>query len=836
MKNWGRVACALALPSALLALTLLLFADQQAVWATALPSGIHAETRGGSLPPPLPHTYLAGPAALATQPPAVLIDKSVLMDSQALTWTHLSSATVYTVEVASDAGGPWAVFYSGTYPAAPLPAVVNTWYRVRAGMGAEESDWSPPQWKPDPIDQDFIRTYGTTLRKGPTDTVGSVVVLRGVNLGNYLLIEPWLNGWVSGTITATNESDYYTLREILGDRFGAADAKTLLQTYRDSYLTDADFDFLMRMGVSLIRLPIYYRDLQDDEGNLIPEGFEDIDRVIEASADRGMVVLLDLHGAPGAQSVDCWTGRCNFNKLFQGTETEQNLYQTQTITLWTAIADRYKDNTAVMGYDLLNEPIGALVDSLPSLDQLKSFWDYYDRLYDAVRAKDARHIVVMEAIWDLNTLPNPAHYGWDNVVYQLHTYCSWCEDQNPSSADRAKAHRAFVDDKVAMVRTYQDGCQVQVPILIGEFTAYDNPDTWSYYLEHFNDQGWSWTLWTYKMAIPNSSWGLLTDHAYDVAALPKFREDSYDTLLAKLSQQASTTARYEPNVSLVGTVEQYVNEPYALPASNRFQAEYYDDTSGVVAYTSPIGHIGSLDTGDWVRYNALEFTPDLSTFVANLAVDDSNAGKQIEIRLDQVTGTVIGTLTVAGTGGWWTFVDQHTPISPTIGTHAIYLTFAGGGGVANIDWFTFRGNADPYGPSGRNRVQAECCDDGSGIVRDTKYIGSLDTGDWVRYDALEFTPDLRDFVANLAVDDTNAGKQIEVRLDQVTGTIIGTLTVAGTGGWWTFVNQGVPISPTTGTHAVYLTFAGGGGVANIDWFTFIGPAAYLPCVEKAHRP
>jgi aryl-phospho-beta-D-glucosidase BglC (GH1 family) len=713
---------------------------------------------------------------------------------------------------------------------------VNTWYRVRAGMGTEESDWSPPQWKPDPIDQDFIRTYGTTLRKGPTDTVGSVVVLRGVNLGNYLLIEPWLNGWVSGTITAVNESDYYTLRTVLEDRFGAADAQTLLQTYRDSYLTDADFDFLMRMGVSLIRLPIYYRDLQDDEGNLIPEGFEDIDRVIEASADRGMVVLLDLHGAPGAQSVDCWTGRCNFNKLFQGTEAEQNLYQTQTITLWMAIADRYKDNTAVMGYDLLNEPIGALVDSLPSLDRLKSFWGYYDRLYDAVRAKDARHIVVMEAIWDLNTLPNPAQYGWDNVVYQLHTYCSWCEDQNPSHADRAKAHRAFVDDKVAMVRTYRDGCQVQVPILIGEFTAYDNQDTWSYYLEHFNDQGWSWTLWTYKMAIPNSPWGLLTDHAYDVATLPKFREDSYDTLLAKLSQQFSTTTRYVPNEPLVSTVGQYVNEPYALPALNRFQAEYYDDVSGAAAYTSPVGHIGSLDTGDWVRYNALKFTPDLSTFVANLAVDNSNAGKQIEVRLDQVTGTIIGTLTVAGTGGWWTFVDQHTPISPTTGTHAVYLTFAGGGGVANVDWFTFRGNADPYEPSGRNTIQAECCNDGSGIVRDIKYIGSLDTGDWARYNAIEFTPDLSDFVANLAVDNSNAGKQIEVRLDQVTGTIIGTLTVAGTGGWWTFAGQGTPISPTSGTHDVYLTFAGGGGVANIDWFTFIGPIAYLPSIEKTYRP
>jgi hypothetical protein len=257
-------------------------------------------------------------------PPAVLIDKSTLMTNQALMWTHLSHAAVYTVESVSYFTGPWTTtLYVGDYPTAPLPASVNTWYRVRAGWGTEESEWSPPQWKPDPIAQDIFRTYGTTIRKGPLGEIGKVAVLRGVNLGNYLLIEPWLNGWVSGTITATWESDYDTLRQILASRFGQGERDALLQTYRDSYLTDADFDILMRMGVNLVRLPIYYGELQDDDGNLIPEGFDKLDRVVEACADRGMYVLLDLHGAPGAQSSDCWTGQCNYNKLFQGAEGER---------------------------------------------------------------------------------------------------------------------------------------------------------------------------------------------------------------------------------------------------------------------------------------------------------------------------------------------------------------------------------------------------------------------------------------------------------------------------------------------------------------------------------
>jgi aryl-phospho-beta-D-glucosidase BglC (GH1 family) len=627
-------------------------------------------------------------------PPVVLIDKSTLMGSQVLTWTRLAHATVYTVASALQPDGPWTVFYSGDYPTAPLAASVNTWYRVRAGTATEESDWSPPQWKPASTDQDILHTDGITIRRGPLSEVGDVVVLRGVNLGNYLLIEPWLNGWVSGTITATNETDYYTLREnVLAPRFGVTDTLALLQTYRNSYLTDEDFDFMMRVGVSLVRLPIYYRDLQDDAGNMIPAGFEPIDRVIEACADRGIYVLLDLHGAPGGQSRDCWTGRCGYNRLFQGTETEQAEFQARTVALWEAIAERYKNNTTVMGYDLLNEPIGVLPDSIPFLDRLHVLWDFYDRLYDVVRAKDPQHIVVMEAIWDLNTLPLPADYGWENVVYQLHTYCSWCEDENPVYADRVAAHREFVDGKIALVRNYRDGCHYQVPILIGEFSAYDSRDTWEYYLGRFNEQGWSWTLWTYKMAIPNSRWGLLTDRYYDVETLPRFREDSFGDLQAMLSEQFSTTIRYLPNASLVGIVERYLNEPYTVtapytsPVVGMFQAECCNDGRGVIREPE---YIGSLDAGDWVRYDTVGSIGVFNTLVANLAVGNASAGGQILVRFDAVTGTVVGTMTVAGTGGWWTFAEQQTPIFYIAGVHDVFLTFAGSGGVANVDWFAFR--------------------------------------------------------------------------------------------------------------------------------------------------
>ena len=69
------------------------------------------------------------------------------------------------------------------------------------------------------------------------------------------------------------------------------------------------------------------------------------------------------------------------------------------------------------GYDLLNEPSETFPRRMG--DQVVSL---YDRLYQAIRAIDPDHIIIMEAIWWWDTLPNPQQKNWENVVYSLHYY------------------------------------------------------------------------------------------------------------------------------------------------------------------------------------------------------------------------------------------------------------------------------------------------------------------------------------------------------------------------------------------------------------------------------
>ena len=120
-------------------------------------------------------------------------------------------------------------------------------------------------------------------------------------------------------------------------------------------------------------------------------------------------VLLDLHGTFGGQNTFDNCGEVNSDpQLWKNTE-----YQDRTVKLWEGIANHYKGNPAVAGYDLLNEP------DRVGKDQLNAF---YNRLYKAIRAIDSDHMIYMEAAWDWNQLYAPSVYGWTNVVYEMHYY------------------------------------------------------------------------------------------------------------------------------------------------------------------------------------------------------------------------------------------------------------------------------------------------------------------------------------------------------------------------------------------------------------------------------
>jgi len=383
---------------------------------------------------------------------------------------------------------------------------------------------------------DFLKVEGRIIRNNFGR--GERVILRGTNIGGWLIHEPWMS--------PIYVQDDWTMRKILTDRFGASGRDSLIQIYQDAWFNEADLDKIKNLGMNVIRVPIYYLNLQDENGNWKRNtqgeiDFGRIDWLVNAAGAKGIYVILDLHGAPGSQNGEQHSGRSGPARLFYD-NAEGEAYRLQTIEFWGELARHYKDNPAVAGYSLLNEPNGA---SGPTQ------WDLYDRIYDAIRAIDPNHMIFIGATWHWWDLPNPAVYGWKNVVYEFHYY-QWGADKN------FQAQKEFIDWVFAMEKSY---LHYNVPVLVGEFTGFALEKTWEYLLEQYNKAGWNWTLWTYKVkSILPSNWGLY----YGYPNVPGIKTDSYETLAAEtLAAQWSewgTEISFHANDSLHRIVREALRE------------------------------------------------------------------------------------------------------------------------------------------------------------------------------------------------------------------------------------------------------------------------------------
>lgn len=457
-----------------------------------------------------------------------------------LRWKPIAQADAYEVEYSASAAGPWDTLYRGPYR--NLKARAGRWYRIRACSSRDGSvtPWSRPQTGY----PGFLTASGTSIRE--QNGTGTEIVLKGFNLGNLLLIEPWM----TGIGEQDGLADEHSIREVLNERFGEAGSHAVLSEFRRAYASEADFDRLAHMGVNVVRLPVYYRLLMDEHGSWVRDGsgaidFSELDRIVDSCADRGIYVLLDLHGAPGSQSQEFHTGRARFNRLFRDTR-EGERFRSMTVSFWKTLARHYRNNPWVCGYDLLNEPLGSPGNA--------ALWKMYDRLYRAIRAVDKRHIIMMEGAWDWNTLPRPRSMGWENVVYQFHYYL-WNKDNDPA------AHKRFIDRKAR--RNRAKSREFAVPVMIGEFSCFGSRAAWDHYLQTFEREGFSWTVWGYKCKSSPSGWGLF-NHSRYADFMPSLKTDPLSSLLKKF-RAFSTGEFHSRNEMLAATLIPYFHSANRLP-------------------------------------------------------------------------------------------------------------------------------------------------------------------------------------------------------------------------------------------------------------------------------
>ncbi|KAK3725864.1 hypothetical protein LTR37_000012 [Vermiconidia calcicola] len=186
--------------------------------------------------------------------------------------------------------------------------------------------------------------------------------VRGVNLGGWLVLEPWITPSI---FEATPEQcvDEYTMSSTLGQ----AEMQRRMQKHWSSWITQADFSAMAGLGLNFVRIPVGYWSVSPIQGDPYIQGaYEYLGKAIEWAGGSGMKVVIDLHGAPGSQNGFDNSGQRGTIGWTSGDTIAQ------THKALNKIRDDHASNPTVAAIGLLNEPMGPELD----LGTIEKF--YYD--------------------------------------------------------------------------------------------------------------------------------------------------------------------------------------------------------------------------------------------------------------------------------------------------------------------------------------------------------------------------------------------------------------------------------------------------------------------------
>ncbi|UPL49054.1 cellulase family glycosylhydrolase [Hymenobacter sublimis] len=574
----------------------------------------------------------------------------------------------------------------------------------------------------------------TMLRAaGPktVDAQGREVVLRGYNVGGWLLQESYI-------LQTDTLNSQWRIKQGLLRSMSEAQMEEFYRQYRQNFITKADIDFLAKQGFNAVRLPFHYdlfltpaqrharteviRDPKNpqkltayveqlsrwyDENQLFAEpkkleGIRFIDEVARWCAANNMYVILDLHAAPGGQGTDR-----NINDNFQPLDLWKRrdakgrlIYQDMTVRLWEKLAARYRQDARIAMYDLINEPHNLNAANGLSADN-QELSAFYARLINAVRAQNDQHLLLLEGNGYGNEYTNLtpdklAIQDKGNLVYNAHRY--WCpntpdaSDPNPNQINLFRNLAAFRD-------------RWQVPVWVGE-TGENSNEWFAAAVQGLNAQNIGWCHWNIKRV--DSGAGLLRVQPYGSILTAQGRA-------ALLRNVQFANCQVNRDVATALTKPSDFRAPFAtltIPGTiaaadydlGRDGVAYHDDFSARTDYRdlTPTNHGGAyrndgvdinaskdvnngfvvskLAAGEWLTYTVTVAAP--GTYTAELRLQPGTAPGRLTLHLGNQP---LGTATVAP-GQQWATVVLTTPTLPA-GQHILRLVVEEP--VGQLGWLRF---------------------------------------------------------------------------------------------------------------------------------------------------
>ena len=386
------------------------------------------------------------------------------------------------------------------------------------------------------ISSQNLSTLGPYLK----DDNSNNVILRGINLGGWMLQEPYLFQF---TGAADSQHEF---KEKLVEFIGQENTDNFYNAWYENFITQGDVDSLASHGYNSIRLPMHYNlftlPIQDEpvsgENTWLDLGFSMVDNLLDWCESNNMYLILDLHAAPGGQGFGSDINDYNPN-LPSLWESEEN--KNKTIALWGKLAERYSDEPWIGGYDLLNETHWDLAEN-----ELRNF---YIDVTNEIRQHDQNHVIFIEGNGYANDFSGLTPPWDDNMVYSFHKYWSFNDSL----------------DWVTWIRN-----EYSVPLWMGE--GGENSNQWfTEAIKVFEENYIGWAFWPWKKlesisapyAIPtNSNYQSLINYFRGESSAPSI-ENAVSGLMQLAEDSHISNNRFQKDV--VDAMIRQVNSNETLP-------------------------------------------------------------------------------------------------------------------------------------------------------------------------------------------------------------------------------------------------------------------------------
>ncbi|CAD6892141.1 unnamed protein product [Tilletia laevis] len=314
-------------------------------------------------------------------------------------------------------------------------------------------------------------------------------VAYGINLGNWLVLERWLDeDWFTGL--CPDCEDEWNWSAHLGNN-----AVSTLQQHYSDYIQESDIDTMQSTGINMIRVTLGYWALIDTPGEPFVNAGQ-LDRLrmlMEWCHKRGIYITISMHGMPGSQSGDQSTGlRKDFGVEGTSWYTKANQARSDTViqALATWITQQQNYSSVIAAVLPVNEP-KQFAGNVYSDDWQTAIQNFYVRSY-----KTLSNIGMVMAIHPgYRNGQDPTEWGSyissnnmdpNLVIWETHPYPGFF----PANSDE--------DNIISTVcQLGQIHNNIQVPVFFGEWSD----------LSGITSPAWLKKYWNTQLAAYSSSGG-----------------------------------------------------------------------------------------------------------------------------------------------------------------------------------------------------------------------------------------------------------------------------------------------------------------------------------------